>query len=222
MSFKLSSEPWNDFFEYNGSFKRFMGLFLIGIFVIIGIVVGVYFGFLKDLSLFQGTVVVDFLAHMGSEVKNFSFLGFLYIYMFGGLIFLFIPLEPYFIGAVGAGKFHLINVFAMFLGLLIAYSINYLVGWRFSKLSIFLVPTKKFYSVKSFVNRYGVFAILFSTLIFGAQQAMFVLGVFRYNKLRLFIFTFVGTFVKYVFLGLLLSGLVKIPFVANLFLKFFG
>lgn len=176
MSFRPSTSPTSDFVEYNYNYKRFQGLFMIGIIIAVMLAVGFYFGFVRRLHLFETSFIADFLRHVGSEITSFSFLGFFYIYFFGGLILLFLPSEPYFMTAMGTGNFHYINFIAIFLGLLFSYSINYLIGLRFSRFSSFLISTKKFYKVKNYVNKWGVFAVFLSNLFFGAQQALFVLG----------------------------------------------
>jgi len=144
MSLKLSGEPSSDFIEYNKANKRFQGFVLISIIALIAISVGVYFGFLRDLGLFQDTFVADILNHIIFEIKNFTFLGFFYIFFFGGLILLFIPAEPYYFAAVGTGKFHYHYFIAIFAGIILSYSVNYLIGWRFSNLSALMVSPKKF------------------------------------------------------------------------------
>ena len=207
MSLKLSVEPYLDFVEYNKTNKRFQGLVLIGLVFI----VAVYFGFLRDLGLFKDTFVADIFGHFISEIKDFSFLGFFYIYFFGGLILLFIPAEPYYFAAVGMGKFHLHYFFAIFAGIILSYSVNYLIGLRFSKLSALIVSPKNFYKTKTYINKWSFLAIFFSNLFsFGSQQVSFVLGVFKYNKLRLLVLTVAGQGLKYLFLTLVMSGIIRL------------
>jgi membrane protein YqaA with SNARE-associated domain len=211
MSLKLSTVPSGDLVEYNKNHKRFQGLVLFGIVCAAVIVVSVYFGFLRDLGLFKDTFLGIFFSHFVSEVKNFTFLGFFYIYFFGGLILIFIPAEPYFFAAFAMGKFHYYDFFAMFAGLLLSYAVNYFIGWRFSKLAAVIVSPKSFYKSKTLVNRWGKWAVLLTNLSsFGCQQVSCVLGVFRYSLFGMLFLTFVGQAVKYLFVFLFLSGITNL------------
>jgi membrane protein YqaA with SNARE-associated domain len=211
MSLKLSVEPSGDFVEYNKHNKRFQGLVLFSIIALIVISVGVYFGFLRDLGLFQDTFIGDLFSHFFSEIKNFTFLGFFYIYFFGGLILLFIPADPYFFAAFAMGKFHYYDLFAIFAGLLLSYTVNYLIGLRFSRIAAVIVSPKSFYKSKTLVNKWGKWAVLLTNLFsFGSQQVSCVLGVFRYSLFGMLLLTFVGQAVKFVFLLLFLSGIINL------------
>jgi membrane protein YqaA with SNARE-associated domain len=208
MSLKLSGEPSSDFVEYNHAHKRFHSIFVISVICFVLVVVGVYFGFLRDLGLFKDTFVGVFLHHVGDEITSFSFMGFFYIFFFGGILLVFLPSDPYFVTSISLGKFQYINFVAIFFALLFSYIINYWVGSRFYNFSAMIVSPKEFYKVKNTVNMWGSWGILFSNIFLGCKEVTFVLGVFRYNKLRLFLLSFTGIVIKYVFLILVLKGII--------------
>ena len=83
-------------------------------------------------------------------------------------------------------------------GIIISYSLDYLIGMKLSRISKKLISPKKFYNVKSYINRFGNIAILIANGVpfLPSQQVTFILGVFRYNKLRLFVLTVGGQILK--------------------------
>jgi len=70
---------------------------------------------------------------------------------------------------------------------------------KISKLSKKLISPKKFYSIKSYLNRYGKLAIFAARALpfFPSQQVTFILGVFRYNRTRLLVLTMLGQMFKF-------------------------
>lgn len=198
MALKLSATPNSDFIEYNKQLKRLSGIFLVITGCLIAFIILLYITFLRKLALFQGTWVSFALMHIKDEVFSGSPIGFFYITFFGGLFFLFTPIEAFFIASVNAGRFSPLHGLLMAVGLLFSYSLNYIIGARFSRLSKKLISPKKFYKSKVIMNKFGKLAILFFNLIgFGSQQLTFVLGVFRYNRTRVLIFSVVGQLIKY-------------------------
>jgi membrane protein YqaA with SNARE-associated domain len=207
MSLKLSSEPVHDFVEYNKFFKRWYGILLIVIICMIAAILISYFSFIRNLQLFHGTLIASILLHIKREIFSYSALGIFYIYLFGGMFFIFVPVETFYIAVLNKGTVSSLHLLMLFFGVLVSYSLNYIIGLRLSRFSKNLISPKKFYNTKILVNRFGKWAILFFNLIgLGSQQLTFVLGVFRYNKTRLLVFTAIGQVLKFVLITLFMFG----------------
>jgi membrane protein YqaA with SNARE-associated domain len=197
MALKLSENPKQDFTEYNDPKKRIAWIIIISVSVIFGIILLLNFVFLNRVDLFGDTWMLAAIKHVNTEIVSLSALGMFYVFFFGGLILLFLPVDPFYIAAITTGKFTLLHAFAVFFGLGLAYTVNYLVGLKLSSFSKHLISPKNFYKSKVIINKYGRPAVFFINLIgVGSQQLMFVLGVFRYNWQRLFLLAFAGQFLR--------------------------
>ena len=83
-------------------------------------------------------------------------------------------------------------------GIWISYSINYFIGSRLTELAKKVIKLKRFYKIKAFVNRHGVVAVyILNVLPVVSQPTSMLLGVFKYNKLRFYIFMSLGQMTKY-------------------------
>lgn len=197
MNLKLSETPNQDFIEYNDPLKRLSLIILISASVILGAIIILNLIFLKRVDLFGNSWLLVFIEHINTEIMGLSALGMFYIFFFGGLILLFLPVDPFFIATLTTGKFTLLHAFAMFFGLTLSYAINYIIGLKLSAFSKHLVSPKNFYKSKVILNKYGKPAVFFINLIgVGSQQLMVVLGVFRYNWIRVFLLSFAGQFLR--------------------------
>ncbi len=188
--------------EMHARRKKLEGLLTIAAIAFVILVIISYLIFLKKLSFFQDSLLTSIVGHVKSEIVAFSTLGSFYTALFGGLFFIWVPMEGYFIKAMLNSD--PVLLYALFIiGIIISYSIDYLIGLKLSKLSKKLVSPKKFYRIKTYINRYGKAAIFLASAIpfLPSQQVTFILGVFRYNKTRLFVLTLAGQMVKY--LGIL-------------------
>jgi len=165
--------------------------------------IGIYIVFLRNSDVFQDTFIASFLSHAGSNIASFNLLGAFYIALFGGLFFIFVPMEAYFINALRYNNPFLLFLVFIF-GILVSYSADYLIGINISKFAKKTVSPKKFYRIKSLLNRFGRIGIFAASAIplLPSQQVSFILGVFRYNRTRFFVLTFLGQIVKY--LGIIL------------------
>jgi len=203
MAFELSSSPESDFIEYNNKSKRFSGFmmfFSLGAIVFLFVL---YLVFLRRLELFHGSWISLFLGHIKVHVFSGSALGLFYVTVFGGLFFLFTPIEAFYFASVNSGRFSFLHAAAMAAGIVISYSINYILGVRFSRFSRKFVSAKQFYRSKVILNKFGSLAVFFFNIIgAGSQQLTFVLGVFRYNKTRVFVFSVLGQLIKYAAIAL--------------------
>jgi len=190
--------------EINAKKKRREGLAIIFSVVFIVVVVILYVTYLRKLAFFQDTFVSHLVGFVKDHIAQFDIMGAFFIALFGGLFFIFLPMELYFINSLNHNSgWTLLLVYVI--GMLVSYSADYLIGKNLSNLSRKLISPKKFYRIKSYLNRYGKIAIFGASAIpmLPSQQITFILGVFRYNKTRLLALTVAGQLVKYVVLILI-------------------
>ncbi len=147
-------------------------------------------------------LVINIVSHINSEMSllapsSISLLGLFYVTFFGGLFFLTIPVEFSFLGALTTNP--PLSVFLItFCGAFLSYTLDYIIGRNFSTFFRRIISIKKFYRTKNVINKYGGWAVIFFNIIgVGSQQTTFILGVFRYNKIRLMILTITGQVIKY-------------------------
>ena len=154
------------------------------------------------LYFFWSSVVQDswFGVLINAVVKEMwsgSYLGLFLVGLFGGLFFLSLPIEPLFYMSLGENN-PFIALVSICVGLLISYSIDYLMGSNLAGISKKLISVKQFYKVKTYVNRRGKMAIfVFHLMGFLSQPVTFIVGVFRYNPKRLFILASAGQIIKF-------------------------
>ena len=83
-------------------------------------------------------------------------------------------------------------------GLVLSYTINYYLGMRLANLVQKAITPKKFYKIKGIINKYGVGAIfVFNVLPLPSQPLSAILGVFKYNKTKFYVFFVLGQLIKY-------------------------
>ena len=178
--------------------KELNVVFLIGAIFFISLMLVLYLTTFKEMQLFTDSFLSSFIKHIGQHLASSSLLGSFYVGVFGGLFFIPTPIELIAMRAINQNSYPILVIGFLFIGLLISYSINYIIGLKLSNIARKLISIKRFYQLKTFVNRYGKYGVLFfNALPLPSQQLTFVLGVFRYNKTRLFVFTLIGQIIKY-------------------------
>jgi len=171
---------------------------IVTIAAIITLVITYFFLRNTDIYIFQ--LINSVITHFSSQVGGATPLGMLYTTLFGGLFFLSVPLEVLFIKFLNAGHPIIILFLFYFIGLIVSFTANYYIGYKLSSLSKRLISPKKFYKAKGLLNRYGAWAVFgFNALpVPATQMFIVVLGVFRYNKTRFYVFFLLGQLVKYI------------------------
>jgi len=185
--------------EVNVKKKKFEGIMTVAVFTFVTIVAIYYIVWFR--ALLADTIFGTVVGHIKMNIAAFSALGSLYTALFGGLFFLLVPMEAYFLNALNHNSPVVLYGF-FFLGMLISYPMDYFIGMKLFKISRKLVSPKKFYKIKTYINRYGKAAIFAAHAIpfFPSQQVTFILGVFRYNKGKLFMIALPAQMLKYSFL----------------------
>jgi|FLOH01.1.fsa_nt_gi membrane protein YqaA with SNARE-associated domain len=184
-------------FSYNQVKKRLFVIVSALIFIFLLLFVLNYLLFFKNSDFFLVIWINSFLSHISSNIANTSVLGAFYTTLFGGLFFIFLPLEAVFITFLKENNSFIV-ILLYLIGLIISYTINYFIGYKLTDFSKKIITPKKFYKIKNYVNKYGALAIfLFNVFPLPSQPLSAILGVFKYNKARFYIFFILGQLVKY-------------------------
>jgi membrane protein YqaA with SNARE-associated domain len=137
------------------------------------------------------------------QLKEKSLLGVFYSSFFGGLFFVFLPMEVLFVSLLKDGVNPTMLIILYIVGFLLSYSINYFIGMNLGELSKKLIGAKQFYNIKVAINRYGVLAVFaFNALPLPSQALSTILGVFKYNKTKFYIFFLSGQLIKYIVIAI--------------------
>ena len=205
MKKKIQNFGESKIFKYNRFYKTSFGAGVIIAGVFLGLLI-ISFLFLKDSNLWLFKNLNLLISHFTKHIGGASLLGALYTTLIGGLFFLSIPIELLFIKFFNSGKPIMLILLFYFVGLTVSYSINYFIGLKLSKISKKLISPKKFYKLKGILNKYGALAVfVFNVVPLPSQILAVILGVFRYNKTRFYIFFLSGQLVKYVGMIIILS-----------------
>jgi len=132
------------------------------------------------------------------DIKEVTPLGLFYMSFLGNLLFVPLPIEfPFFYGLTQGNPFF-ISLFFVIAGMIPSYAIDYLVGAKLSRVVFTFISTKKIYKVKRWVDKYGSYAIFgFNLLPMPSNELTFALGIAKYNITRLFVFTLLGSVIKF-------------------------
>jgi len=193
-----------EMFSYNEDKKRKFIFYsvLIGILLTAGIIY--YILYLKNSNFFLIQGINSFFGHIANNIKSFNGLGAFYTTLFGGLFFVPTPIEVLFITTLRIGNLSPILLISLYMtGMIIAFTINYLVGMKLSNLSLRIIGAKKFYKIKGFLNKHGMWGIfLFNLLPLPSQPLSTILGVFRYNKSKFYLMFISGQLIKFILITL--------------------
>lgn len=193
----------NEIFEYGGVMKKRNFILTVFILLLLLLLVGFYFLFLRFFDFYFISLINSFFAGIANEVQNLTLTGAVYTSFFGGLFFVFMPLEIVFILFLGKGYSPALLTTIYLIGIVASYSINYFIGMKVSSFSKKVITYKKFYQIKSLLNKYGAWLIfVFNAFPFPSQPLSAILGVFKYSKPKFIFFVMLGQFVKYLVISL--------------------
>jgi len=187
----------DNIFSYNRGYKR---LFIFSVVIFIALLIGLaifYFTSLRNSDLWFIQKLNTFLIYVASNIKSGSLLGAFYTTLFGGLFFIPVPIDIFFIKFISANSaLFVIPIYVV--GLVISFGINYWIGSKLNYVSKRIIGIKKFYKVKTQVNRYGSWGIfLFNALPLPAQALSVIAGVFKYNQTKFYVLTALGQGIKF-------------------------
>jgi len=185
-------------FAYNRGKKRRFAFYSLLVLVLALLIITSYIIYLKDSNLFFVKGINTGFSHVAYHLSATTLLGSFYAPFFGGLFFVPVPLELIFLSFLKAGHLPWLLVLLYLLGLFISYTFNYFIGGMFTETSKKIISYKKFYKIKGFINRYGSGGIfLFNVLPLPSQPLSAILGVFRYNRYKFYLYSMGGQLIKY-------------------------
>jgi len=187
----------DNIFEYNETSKRMNSVLLFSSFFLI-LIIGLGILFLKmdfQKANFPLYIYIDYLV---TEIQSKSFLGLFITSFFGGLFFLFFPLEIYFFSILTINSTFSSFFFPYVLGVIFAQLTNYWLGLRLNRLSKLLIPPKNFYKMKGLLNKWGIWVILLMNMMpLPSPVFSTVLGAFKYNFKKFSVFAILGILILY-------------------------
>jgi len=184
-------------FSYDRFNKIMFGIVLFTVIFLL-VLLGISYFFLRDSDIFLFILINAMIKYFSTHIIGSTLLGAFYTTAIGGFFLFTIPLEVLFLKFLKAGQPIVLIYILYFTGLIISFTLNYIVGLRLAGLSKKLVSPKKFYKIKGMLNRYGAFTVfLFNATPLPAQALAVILGVFRYNKTRFYVFFLLGQLAKH-------------------------
>ncbi|MCA9485682.1 MAG: VTT domain-containing protein [Nanoarchaeota archaeon] len=133
------------------------------------------------------------------EINGLTLVGLFYIGFLGGLFFLPFPQEVSFFYSLIRGNSIIFSFVMVNAGYLLAQVANYFIGRKLSGPFMAVISKKKLFKARRFINKHGAKGVfLFNFLPFPAPLLTFALGITRYNIYRLFFYTLLGVFLKYI------------------------
>lgn len=204
-------------FQYNRSHKLRFAFILYGVMFLAIIFAASYYFFLQHMEIAFFEFFRQIITHIKDAIASASILGILYTSVFGGLFFVTIPLELVFISFLrnGANPFFLIITFIG--GFVISFTINYIIGMKLDTLSKKIINPQKFYKIKGILNRYGAIAVLVINAIpfLPAQPLATILGVFKYNKAKFYVYFISGQLLKFTAITIIYIYIIGLPGVTS-------
>ncbi len=193
----------SNIFSYNRFKKRFFIFSSIGFIILFLALIILYFTSLRNSNFYLIERLNAFFVYIATNVKSGSLLGAFYTTLFGGLFFIPIPMDVLFINFLRSGHIFAFVILVYIAGLICSFSINYWVGGKLTYLSKRLIGIKKFYKVKSRVNKYGSWGIfIFNLLPLPGQILAVIAGVFKYNKAKFYISFIAGQTIKFTIIAI--------------------
>lgn len=193
----------NSIIAYNKEEKKHV--LVLGLYILLSLLflLLVYFFFLRSIDFFLINGINHFFSIISDHISSLSYQGAFFISLIGGFFLVFMPLEIIFITMITSGKSPFILIFLYILGIFLSYNLNYFVGYKLANFSTRLIGYKKFYAIKKYINSHGSLAIfLFNFLPLPSQPLSTILGVFKYNLLRFYVFFLLGQILKYVLIAI--------------------
>jgi len=187
-------------FSYNHLKNKLYGLLSLFILGLIILVTGYYFMILRHYDIWFFKIIGQGVSHISYHAFTApSLLGVLYTSLFGGLFFVFVPMEVMFVGFLKISNPFLVYIIFIF-GLVISLTLNYYIGHKFSRMTKKVITPAKFYKLKGYINRFGGLAVFIVNVLPSPapyQALAAILGVFRYNMSRFYFYTFLGQIIKF-------------------------
>lgn len=192
----------DEVFAYNLMNKKIFAYSSIIIILAILFVIFHYFLFLRGSTNMTVQFIENLFQHFVDKMSSSSLLGVFYTGAVGGLFFLYLPVEVFYLNFLRNGMHPVLVGTVFIVGILISFTFNYHIGYFFADISKTFIGPKKFYKMKVIINNYGGLAVfLFNATPLSAQPLGVLLGVFKYDRIRFFIYVILGQVTKAVVLS---------------------
>ncbi len=183
----------NRIFEYNRIRKILFGVMVIFAGIAAAAFIAAYYAKFRHSDFFIFSALSSAWASISKNIADSTLLGVAYTSLIGGLFFVVLPIEVFIARFFSAGNSFAVVFVIYMAGIFISYAANYFIGMKLSGISKKMISPKKFYKTKGILNRYGGIAVyVFNFLPLPSQPLSVILGVFRYNKARFFIYMLLG------------------------------
>ncbi len=186
------------FIQENSHKERIKAFIIIISITLFVVSVGAFFIF-TEYTLLKETPFLDYLTNIiKTDIRELTPMGIFYYHFLGGLFFVPSVEEFIFYFGLVRGNPIVISFILAYVGYILAQLFNYYVGTKLSSFVFHIIPKRRMYKTRRFVNKYGAFGIFFFNLIPSpAPLLTLALGIANYNKYRLFIFITLGKALKY-------------------------
>ena len=200
-------------FEYDHARKLRFALITYGVLLLVVLFVAGYFSVLQHRELAFLEFFREGFEHVSGHISSASFLGMLYASVLGGLFFVTIPIEVVFVQFLRHGAHPLVLILTFLGGFVVSFSVNYLIGMKLDALSKRIITPQKFYKFKGVLNRRGGLAVFAFNAIpfFPAQPLSAVLGVFRYNRAKFYVYFLSGQLAKFAVIAIIYIYILGLP-----------
>ena len=200
-------------FEYRRSHKLRFAIVTYSILVLVGLFAASYYFFLRHEEIAFFEFFRRIITHISTAISADTLEGVLYASFFGGLFFVTIPMEVVFVSFLRGGVNPYLLVALFLTGFAVSFTINYVIGMKLDTLSKRMIDPKKFYKIKGILNRHGAVAVFAINAIpfLPSQPLSTVLGVFRYNKAKFYVYFLAGQLVKFAAIATIYIYIIGVP-----------
>lgn len=175
--------------------------------IAVGLFLVVYMLYLKWSIILQKSPFVNSIySFMYTNLAGKTFLGIMMMSFFGGLFFIFLPIEAIFVYYFESGRNMFLVTIAVIIGSLVALYVDYLFGFIFGEKIARKMLKKKFETFAGYLNRFGGFLIIAGNaiFIFPIELASVAIGSLKYNQKKFIIYTLIGKIIKFAIIGFIL------------------
>jgi len=174
--------------------------FLLVSFIVFIVCIGLIVAFASTIGnfIFQSASFDSLKEVIMREVNGLTLAGLFYIGFIGSLFFVPFLQELSFFYSIVKGNSIIFSFIMVNAGYLLAQAVNYFVGNKLSKPFMALISKRKLFKARRFINKHGAKGVFLSNFLpLPAPLLTFALGITRYNVYRLFFYTLLGIFLKY-------------------------
>ena len=139
--------------------------------------------------------------HSVAQIEGRTLLGLFYANFFGGLFFVFLPIEVIYVYYTLLDHSDLLIFIVSMISIMIAMILNYAAGRLLGSTVLKFIMKKKFEWLENLNNKYGAWIIVIgNAIIFPSQLYALIVGATKYPFKKYLAYTALGRTIKYVLL----------------------